>query len=403
MKDEKQARCDRWVRVVGSLLGAVHTYDVKPAAQGDAVVLIWADKPGQAPNENGMVLEGEPTEQALENLRINFARLGYPRKPQGPRYTLEVKLVDDPRLGPSPDPVHMAGMWQHWLEPQLSASVQVLPCPHSRTELVATWEGAGGGPRHAFRFLGGVVLPTRETVGDLAHNLCELAWGKPLRPGALLRPEPLHFEQVVAVLETLTRRASVQLQEALAQAGAEGERSLWEGTETVEERERRDAAVPPTERGAFLRGITDKITEPKPRPTLPPELCVADGPAQDERKVLKRDPYGRPTLVEVTTPAVLERARQAVGGIVVDDRRPDPDARESQQDTPSLVLRRGVAVALVESPVDLALCREQGGLGFLSAGTPFVHIDPEATDEGLRLLRMAVVDELHRRAQERGK
>lgn len=59
-------------------------------------------------------------------------------------------------------------------------------------------------------------------------------------------------------------------------------------------------------------------------------------------------------------------------------------------------------MALVETYMDTALCRERGGLSFLPARTPFVHLDPEASDEGLRLLRMAVVDEIQRRAQERG-
>jgi hypothetical protein len=119
------------------------------------------------------------------------------------RVELTIRIQEHPRLGPAPDLQWMAELWQAWLEPQMSRSLIVLPCPHSRTELVATWVSPVGGPRHAFRFLGGVVIPTGETVGELSYNLSQLAHGQPVRAGSLLRPEPLHFEQVALVLEHL--------------------------------------------------------------------------------------------------------------------------------------------------------------------------------------------------------
>jgi hypothetical protein len=119
-------------------------------------------------------------------------------------HEMRVRFLYTDRLGFSSDLEQAAERWQHMLQTQLSSTL--LPCPDSRTELVATWLSPAGGPRHAFRFLGGVVLPTSETVLELAHNLRELAYGRPLLPHCLLRPEPLHFEQVVGVLEQLGKQ-----------------------------------------------------------------------------------------------------------------------------------------------------------------------------------------------------
>lgn len=212
----------------------------------------------------------------------------------------------------------------------------------------------------------------------------------------------------------------------------------------TEERERRDGAVPPAERGTFLQGIVDKLSGGKPSasmqarvdafkaeqetaaPALPPEL-EEDLPHDTG---LRRREAERGQLPWWFRKSPLEAPRAtgrelATGGIVIDDphpfprdlefirsrtlqeapvRPPEPPegggaaAREDKHALPPMVLRRAVAVALIESPLDLALCRERGGLTYLPAGTPFVHLDPEVSDEGLRLLQVAIEGEQAKRA-----
>jgi hypothetical protein len=228
------------------------------------------------------------------------------------RVMLEVRLLVDERRGPSPDPEWMARLWQRWLEPHVSTTLQVMPCPRSREELVATWRD-GLGYRQAYRFPGCVVLPTAHTVIPLARALEDLAFGRPANPASLLQPELLTFEQAAAVLTTLVERSHQALADTIEQERATWQRALWQGDETEKERERREGAVPLEERGAFLQGIVDKLSGGRPPPTmqrlvdgfqrgaqamLPPELSVADGPEPEGPRVLARDPRGRPTLME---------------------------------------------------------------------------------------------------------
>lgn len=322
-------------------------------------------------------------------------------------HTLHVKLVDNPRLGPSPDPEWMAGMWWHWLVPQLSVTLQVLPCPFSRTELVATWQSPANGPRHAFRFLGGVVLPTRETVGELAHNLLELAHGHSVRPDSLLRPEPLHFEQVLEVLEELAKRDGERLQESLGKSRAEMDRQIWEGTETPEERERREGAVPPGERGGFLQGIVDKLTrKDKAAPTLPAELTLGEVP---EGYVLVPGPlvFNGPDSPVIPTEKGTDIARwfmeaqQRVGGIVIDDPvpSPNPDPPSTTVQRPVVQMHRAVVAYVVEAPEPVTLLAgglQRNTMG-LPANQPWAVVSPEASLRALEHLQDYLRTEIRRR------
>jgi hypothetical protein len=108
----------------------------------------------------------------------------------------------------------------------------------------------------------------------------------------------------------------------------EVDRQLW--LRDREEQRKRQAEL-----ARDRRAVEALCKLPNTRPTLPPELSVADGPAQDEMKVLKRDPHGRPTLVEVPTSAAdVERARELVGGIVVDDPPLWPVGRRASRTPP---------------------------------------------------------------------
>jgi hypothetical protein len=391
VKASTQAQCERWRESVAPILGDVAEIRVEATDHPNLLVICWADEPGLHKGHwNKHAVSEDPSPKAVEAFRLFADRLGYPkRRPPEEAHMLHVRLLGNERLGPTPDPAWMASMWQYWLQAQMS-SVVVLPCPDSRTELVATWVSPAGGPRHAFRFLGGVVLPTPETVGELAHNLRELSRGLPLSPRSLL-PEPLHFEQVVGVLEVLTKRADAQ---------------------------------PPEERGSFLQGIVDKLSKGTPSAALPPELEVvaqATNPALEQaytevgralaeqrrqqaeaQEAMSGAPaWFRQSSLEAPRDTVedLRKAQARVGGFVIDDPHPQAAEATGAPGERPMVLRRAVAVALVESPVDLAVCREQGGLRYVPAGTPFVHIDPEATDEGLRLLRVALDMERERRAR----
>lgn len=389
MNDETQARCGRWLAAVGPLLGSVGCLMVRPtrldSSETVTVVMAWADEAGTPVDYwNRRALEGEPTPEAVASLRQALVRMGYPKKAQSETHMLHVKLVDHPRLGVSTDLAWMAGMWQRWLEPQLSRTLRVLPCPGSRTELVATWERAGGGHRHAFRFLGGVVLPTRETVGELARNLREVAHSHLVDSLALLRPEPLHFEQALEVA------ALLQAQDARDEDG-------------------QPCAVPPAERGSFLQGIVDKLTKGTRSPTMQARVDAfnAQHPAALPPEIEVVAPATNPALEQAYTEvgrAMAEQRRQQaeaqarVGGFVIDDPHPQAAEATGAPGERPMVLRRAVAVALLESPLDMAVCRESGGLNYIPGGTPFVHLDPEASDEGLRLLQVAIEGEQAKRA-----
>lgn len=307
---------------------------------------------------------------------------------QGERHELTVKLQSEPRRGPSPDPAYMAAMWQHWLEPQLSRTVQVFPCPGSREELVVTWRG-GTGYRHAYRFRGAVVLPTRDTVVPLARALQDCASGQEICPRALLVPELLTFEQAAHVLQLLVQRAA---------ALPHGEIVVGEG------------AVPPAERGSFLQGIVDKLSKGKPSAsmqarvdafkaeqvaTLPPELTVADGPV--------RSPNPEPRRVEVVRRPLPEPVEVKAGEVLWRDLVPDGPHPVSPRRVGREVVEvhRAVVAYVVEAPepVTLPAGGASGNEIGLPANQPWVVVSPEASLRALEHLHSYLDTEIrHRKA-----
>lgn len=140
----------------------------------------------------------------------------------------------------------------------------------------------------------------------------------------------------------------------------------------------------------LLHSIIDKLSEPRAKPTLPPELVVSDA-----GKAVAGAYSGAGGSCTAHTGGTLTQTKflDAQQGVR------SGEVTVGRAERYEVHLHKAVTVVLVEAPEPLEVHGSGAPPVTTCAGTPYVRIDPEASSEGLRLLRVAIGMALERRAR----